>query len=53
MNKEEFLESIRYDYVDGSLDILTLQDKIEEIQNVFKKLISFLSIKVVVLSNSV
>ena len=36
MNKEEFLESIRYDYVDGSLDILTLQDKIEEIQNVFK-----------------
>lgn len=37
MNKEEFLESIRYDYVDGSLDTLTLQDKIEEIQNAFKK----------------
>ena len=53
MNKEEFLESIRYDYVDGSLDTLTLQDKIEEIQNVFKKLILFLSIKVVVLSNNV
>lgn len=38
MNKEEFLESIRYDHVDGSLDTLTLQDKIEEIQNVFKKI---------------
>ena len=34
---EEFLESIRYDHVVGSLDTLTLQDKIEEIQNVFKK----------------
>ena len=45
MNKEEFLESIRYDYVDGSLDILTLQDKIEEIQNVFKKLISFYQLR--------
>lgn len=37
INKEELLESIRYDYAGGSLDILALQDKIEEIQNVFKK----------------
>lgn len=37
MNKKEFLESIRYDYVAGSLDTLTLQDKLEEIQNVFDK----------------
>lgn len=37
INKEELLESIRYDYSEDSLDILALQDKIEEIQNVFKK----------------
>ncbi|MCI2791746.1 helix-turn-helix transcriptional regulator [Staphylococcus pettenkoferi] len=37
INKEELLESIRYDYAGDSLDILALQDKIEEIQNVFKK----------------
>ena len=37
MNKEEFLESIRYDFSDRSLDILTLQDQIEEIQNAFNK----------------
>lgn len=37
INKEELLESIRYDYAGDSLDILALQDKIEEIQNIFKK----------------
>lgn len=37
INKEELLKSIRYDYAGDSLDILALQDKIEEIQNVFKK----------------
>ncbi|MCG2253631.1 helix-turn-helix transcriptional regulator [Staphylococcus epidermidis] len=37
INKEELLESIRYDYAEDSLDILALQDKIDEIQNVFKK----------------
>ncbi|MCG2212852.1 helix-turn-helix transcriptional regulator [Staphylococcus epidermidis] len=37
INKEELLESIRYDCAGDSLDILALQDKIEEIQNVFKK----------------
>lgn len=37
INKEELLKSIRYDYAEDSLDILALQDKIEEIQNVFKK----------------
>lgn len=37
INKEELLESIRYDYAGDSLDILALQDKIDEIQNVFKK----------------
>ncbi|MCG1061576.1 helix-turn-helix transcriptional regulator [Staphylococcus epidermidis] len=37
INKEELLESIRYDCARDSLDILALQDKIEEIQNVFKK----------------
>lgn len=37
INKEELLESIRYDYAGDSLDIPALQDKIEEIQNVFKK----------------
>ena len=50
MNKEEFLESIRYDHVDGSLDTLTLKIKLKKFKMYLKKLILFLSIKVVVLS---
>ena len=36
MNKEEFLESIRYDYVDGSLDILTLKIKLKKFKMYLK-----------------